>query len=300
MRLWRLLLALYPLAFRRRYGAEMRNLLEQEPVRARTVLDLLLGALRAHLRPPAGLAGELDAGMRVRLGLGGVFACWVAFAAVGFAFYKTTENHPFGSRPLLGDAHLAIQLAAGIASLAAVSVALPLIGLALLRAWGGPDRRRRLIDLVRTPATAVVVFAAATLALVLAAHGERSRLHPGAATQGAFLAWTLVGLACAAACVLSARRTLLRIDLPAVWLARAVRLATLIATAMAAIALATLLYALALLLDAPALAGSANGPFQLVSTGVSLLLEAFAMAVLGALASLSALRSWRAMPARSS
>ena len=54
-RLAGLALALYPLAFRRRYGQEMRALLDETPPGVHTVLDLLRGALAAHLRPPAGL-----------------------------------------------------------------------------------------------------------------------------------------------------------------------------------------------------------------------------------------------------
>ena len=47
-------LRLYALAYQRRYGDEMRALLEDRPPRAKTVLDLLKGALAAHLRrvPP--------------------------------------------------------------------------------------------------------------------------------------------------------------------------------------------------------------------------------------------------------
>jgi len=56
-RLAGLALALYPLAFRRRYGQEMRALLDETPPGVHTVLDLLRGALAAHLRPPAGLGG---------------------------------------------------------------------------------------------------------------------------------------------------------------------------------------------------------------------------------------------------
>ena len=51
-RLGRLTLRLYPLAFQRRYGDEMRALLEQSPPGWLGVLDLARGALIAHLRPP--------------------------------------------------------------------------------------------------------------------------------------------------------------------------------------------------------------------------------------------------------
>ena len=44
-------LALYPLAYRRRYGQEMGALLEDSPVTPAVLVDLLGGAVRAHLRP---------------------------------------------------------------------------------------------------------------------------------------------------------------------------------------------------------------------------------------------------------
>ena len=52
----RLALALYPLAFRRRYEQEMRALLEDSPPRVLALLDLLRGAMAAHLRPAAARA----------------------------------------------------------------------------------------------------------------------------------------------------------------------------------------------------------------------------------------------------
>ncbi len=297
MRLARLVLALYPMAFRRRYGAELRALIEEQPVRAAIVLDLLIGALRAHLRPAAGLAGELDVGTRLRLGLGGVLACWVTFAAVGFGFYKTTENHPLGAHPMLSDAHLAVQLAAGIASLALVAGALPLIAVALRQAWDERDRRRKLIGLIGAPVAALLLFAAATVLLALLAHGTHARSRASAPGQGAFVVWAFGGLACGAVCVVSARGALFKIDVADAWLIAALQLATLLAGAMVAIAVATALYAITLQLDAPALAGAGNGPLGLVSTGLSLALEAVAMAALGASALLSTSRSWRGIAA---
>src|ERR1022692_587373 len=103
----RLALWLYPLAFRRRYGQEMRALLDQTPTRALAVLDLLRGALAAHLRPPATADGLVDSADRMRASASGVLACWVVFAAAGFGFYKTTEGAPFTAaghaHPLLGE-----------------------------------------------------------------------------------------------------------------------------------------------------------------------------------------------------
>ncbi len=53
-RLARLALALYPLAYRRRYGEEMATLLEDSAPSAATIVDLLRGA---RARPPATRAG---------------------------------------------------------------------------------------------------------------------------------------------------------------------------------------------------------------------------------------------------
>ena len=119
-RLARLALALYPLAFRRRYEQEMRALLEESPPRALALLDLLRGAMAAHLRPTAAAGGGVDPGERLRASASGQLACWVAFAAAGFGFYKTTEDAPFAAaghaHQLLGDTHLAVQVLAVLAS----------------------------------------------------------------------------------------------------------------------------------------------------------------------------------------
>src|SRR5262249_50289491 len=67
----RRLVHLYPSGWRRRYGAELRTVLEAEPPTVRGVLDVLRGALDAHLhpdlwrprRPPLG--GRSEPGRRV-------------------------------------------------------------------------------------------------------------------------------------------------------------------------------------------------------------------------------------------
>ena len=61
-RLARGALRLYPLAYRRRYGAEIEALLEDSPGGALTVLDLLRGAVIAHVRPAASATAALSPG----------------------------------------------------------------------------------------------------------------------------------------------------------------------------------------------------------------------------------------------
>lgn len=292
-RLARLALRLYPLAFRRRYGEEMRTLLEQTPARASTALDLWRGALLAHLRPPAAMAEQLGPADRVRASASGVLGCWVAFAAAGVWFANTTEDGPFSvagyAHPLLGAAHEAVQL------LAVVGTAVVLVGAAPLAAAALAQARRRpgLRLVVSLPPLAVVLFAGLTGLLVALAHAAHSQ-RPTTFGGVALIAWALAGLACGAVCVLASRRALFAVDLSRARLLTAFACATLLTAAMAAIALAVALYAIALPIDAAHLAGSANGPLQLISTSASLVVQMAAMALAAVLAWTSASRGWSA------
>ncbi len=291
-----LLLGLYPLAFRRRYGEEMAALLDQTPVRAGALLDLLRGALRAHARPPAGLGDVLAVGERVRGSVSGVLACWLAFAVAGFGFYEATEDHPFPAvaraHVALGGAHLTVQLLALLASLAVVLGALPLVVLALDQG----RRRPQLRVLLGLPFAAVAVFIALTAALVVIAHAQ-PKLHGAPAARAAFIAWELAGVICGVVCVLAARRALFAIPLARGWLLYALGAATLVAAAMVAIALATALYAITLPLDAPRLAAETTGPLALASTSFALIVQLLAMAIASALALTTTRRGWRALRA---
>jgi hypothetical protein len=290
-RLARLALGLYPLAFRRRYGDEMRALLDQAPARVLTVLDLVRGAFAAHLRPAS--AGLVDPADRVRASASGVLACWVVFAAAGFGFYKTTEDVSFETagqaHPLLGDARTSVQALALVASAAVLLGALPLIIAALAHARREPSIR----FVVSLPALAVVLFAGLTSVLVLLARVTRTH-GPGTGGGIAFIGWGLAGLACAAVCVAASRTALFSAPMSRARLITAFACGALTSAAMAAIALATALYAIALPLDASHLAGTPNGPLQLVSTGASLVALLIVMVLAATLASTTTRRGWRA------
>jgi hypothetical protein len=281
-RLAMLALVMYPLGFRRRYGAEMLALLDESPVGAATVLDLLRGAVVAHVRPPAA-AGCVGSADRVRASASGVLACWVAFAAAGFAFYNTTEDAPFTTaghaHPLLGDVHISIQVLAVVASGALILGALPLILTALGRARSDSGLRRH----VYASGLAVGVFIALTAALVVLSHGNHSR-HPATAGGIGFIAWGLAGLACAAVCVVAARRALFALPVPRWRLITAFEGAALVSRAMAAMTVATALYAVALPIDAARLASSGNGPLQALTVSASLIVQVVVMAIAAALA----------------
>ncbi len=293
-RLARSVVSLYPLAFRRRYGHEMRALLDEAPATWATVFDLLRGALAAHLHQPAISAGAVDVGDRLRASVSGVLACWVVFAAAGFGFYKTTEDGPFTAaghaHPLLGGAHLAVQALAVVASLAVVLGALPLIAGALAHA----RHERSLRVLVSLPILAVVVFAALTVGLVLLAHSQHSH-QPTAVGRGAFMAWGLAGLACALVCVVASKKALFAAPIARGRLLAALACGTLVTAAMAAIALATAVYTTALVLDASRLAAIDNGPTGATSTSFSLTAQIVVMILAGTLAAITTRRGWRAI-----
>ncbi len=292
-RLARLAIAVYPLAFRRRYGAEMRALLDESSPSALSVLDLLRGALGAHLRPPARLCAALAPEERIRASVSAVLACWVAFAAAGFGFYKTTEDAPAtaaaNAHPLLGGAHLLVQVLAALGSAVVAIGALPLIGGALSRARKEPRLRR----LVALPPLAVGCFAALTALLISLARAQHGN-HASSVARGAFLAWLACALLCAGVCVVYARRALFATSIRRAWLAVAFVCGTVVAAVMVATTAATAVYAIALALDASALSSAPNGPLGATSTGASLIEQVVVMALAAAGASVTVRRGWRA------
>jgi hypothetical protein len=291
-RLARATLPLYPLGFRRRYEPEMLALLEDQPVGALGLLDLVWGAVRAHIRPPGSLAAQVSPEERARLSASGVLLCWVLFAAAGFGYYKTTEDVPFSraghAHALLGVAHAAVQALALIGSGAVLLGAGPLIALALARARREPVWRR----VVWRAVWPVLGFLGLSAGVVVLAHSG-SGGAAGTSGHGLGIAWSLLGLGCGVACGLACRRALLELEVPARWLRNALVWATVAAATMGLMAVMVAIYAAGLLSDAAGLASVANGPFGLVSVGVSLIAQLAAMTVLGALAAAAAVRGWR-------
>lgn len=293
-RLARAALRLYPLAFQRRYGDEMRALLEQAPPRSRGVLDLLRGALAAHLRPSAAAAGYVGPDDRVRASTSGVLTCWVVFAAAGFAFYKTTEDPPFSAagnaHALLGGAHLAVQVLAITASAAVIAGALPLIAAALDHARHRDGGWRLLLG----PVLPLIVFAGLTPWLVILAQSEPARATTGStAGHVAFILWGVAGLGCGIACAVGCRSVLFAVPVSRRWLFAALACATLVTCAMLAMAAVTAVYAITLAVDASRLSASANGPLQAISTSASLIVQVIVMTLAGALALVAIRRGWR-------
>ena len=77
----RWLVRLYPAAWRERYGAELEELIEREPASTRVVLDILLGALDAHVHPELGPTAATPGGFLWILACRPTRSMWFATAA---------------------------------------------------------------------------------------------------------------------------------------------------------------------------------------------------------------------------
>ncbi|HSN06733.1 MAG TPA: hypothetical protein VLV82_05240 [Candidatus Angelobacter sp.] len=195
MRGRRLLVAAYPPSFRERYADELDALLDDTGVGPREVVDLLLGAARAWLRPAYGVDG---AERRRRRLLSSVSVVWVAFCTVvcGTAgTLRLLEDPPVtGFDPHDGRWALGHEAAADALLVAAVLVlvaAVPL-GLRALRSSAGV--RRVVVGPVAGLAVLLLTFAGLQGYVVVA--------QPGAELPRWFLvagaAWLLASAGVAA------------------------------------------------------------------------------------------------------
>ncbi|HEY4809935.1 MAG TPA: hypothetical protein VIH71_02650 [Solirubrobacteraceae bacterium] len=287
----KLLMALYPQAWRERYGTELAALLEQTGCGPRTAIDVIGAAAKAHLRPVTKLAPP----ERARLTVSGVLACFMCFGFAAAAFAKTIEEPSFATagraHAVLGAAHVAIVVAGVVSMGALILAALPLARRAILEALRREDRTLR---------TAVLVpgVALASWALTLGALAVWEGRHPGdfgAVGVTLFLVSAMVGLGAAFACWLLPRAIMRRIGGLERELSLAVPALALVAVAMAMCTLALGIYLAALLADAPGLAASANGPGGFTNVAVGIVVQLVAMTLASAVACVSARRGIRAV-----
>jgi hypothetical protein len=285
------LLRLYPEAWRERYGEEMSSLLEQAPPSLSAILDLLRGALAAHLRPLA----SSPTVARARGAIACVLGCFIVFCVFGSGFAKTTEsfNHTEHLHPLLGISHSVILIAAIIGAGALALAAVPLAIASLRQARHTRDPA--LMRLIAVPPIAIGIFAgsAELLGLWLNAHHHHAGL-------GGWLLLTLC-LACAAAggsaCWAAPRAIMRRIDKPRRAFALSVPAIALVALCMMAVAIATGVFLVGIAADAPQVGAAGDGPGQLIDVTTSFAILFAAMLTLSMAAAVSAARGLRSIRA---
>lgn len=287
----RALLRLYPSAWRERYGDEMRALLADDPPGARGALSLALGAADAHLHPQAAWSKISAPIVRARLSVCAMFSCWIGLSLLGMAFRKETEDTGFSlaaaHHPSLAIAETAVLTGAVVGALTIAFAGLPLVWLALRQTLR--ERDRELALLLLSPPLALIGFALASRLLVTLAPA-RDGGFPAGFVLTILVPWQLAALACATVLALAPRAVLARVTPSPVALRRAARATPALAAATVAVASGIALYAVVLVLDAPAQAGLASGPVG-ASTGAMLAGEGLAALILCGPALLCAARA---------
>jgi hypothetical protein len=238
------------------------------------------------------VAGEVDRGDRIRLGLSAVLLCWVVFTLAGLALYKTTEGRSLegaAAPGLLGPLHLGIDVLAAVGSLAVAAGAAPLVLAAVRQVRARPKARRATFLAVGS----VAAFLGATAALVLFANSGAE--HSDVLDALVLGAWSAVALGCGTGCVLAARRGLFAIEAPSPALRLAAACAAVAVASMAGIALLTLAYLVDLVVGATDLASTPNGPLGNPDTRASLVLCLVVMVGMVLPAGLSVARTRRAV-----
>jgi hypothetical protein len=246
----RLVLRLYPPAWRERYGAEVGAHLDDSGGGPATALSLAWRALPAWLWPPAHLH---DRDGRMRSSLGTTLMAGAMLTGVGLVFAQLTQFQGYDGRGSLVvlASYATFDAAMAVAALAGAVGALPLWLVMLRRARR--ERRSREAAYLLAP----VVIPAAYLGLV--ATVTRLFGGPGGVSPWLFLAVTLAGFGAAGltcACpVLAMRR--LKPRGPAVrWAIRAGSVAT---AAIVVAGGASVVAVAGLYLRAPGFAGYHSG-----------------------------------------
>jgi uncharacterized protein YjeT (DUF2065 family) len=294
----RLLVGLYPDAWRKRYRTEVVALVEEDPPRLRGLTSLVIGAADAHLRPK-GKWSVTSPQTRMRLSLGAIFCCWIALSLNGIGFQKDTEDAGFATagehHPLLAIAHGAVVAGAALGALAIAVGGLPLVWQALYQTYTRRDRRLALLLL--SPALALAAFAALTWLLVTISPVRHDGFPPGFVLS-VQAPWRIGGVLCAVMCALAPRLVMARVELGAAPLRRASLTTAALAIAMGAVTLGLTVYACALPLQAPSLAAESTAPVG-AGTGAMLALYAAAAWIASALGLVASRRALGAALRRS-
>ncbi|MBO0795183.1 MAG: hypothetical protein J2P36_30170 [Ktedonobacteraceae bacterium] len=289
MRIERYLIRLYPRFWRRRYEEEVLALLEQRSPSILDGIDLLFGALDAHLHPHLGATGiALCERMRqmlhaIRRSLLMIFSAYAGFIIAGLAFQKMTEYDDFMEaahvQGVVGLSFTLVVIGSAVALLATLAGGLPIVAAVLKYAF--TKKRLGLLFLLAVPILAFVVFINTPVLLsVLFSTNDLSSVLARSAFVVILLAAAIVstGAVCIAVARSEIGEKLLRFALLA---------ATLATVSMVLMFMATIVWGLGLWSTVPELFTSNEGIFGASTTGtwigiivvmaIATLLAAFAL-----------------------
>jgi hypothetical protein len=198
----RLILALYPLSFRERYGEELQALVEDTSKSRRVAFDLALGAAKAWIGPKFGGTPEQQQRSRLLATILTVLWSW-SLVLVALGSFNKMVNDPAVNGLRQPVTAVAFQLA-----LVSMYVATGLIMIGAVIYWGviaaasRRERNVRTLVLASTPAGAGLIWYGATWALAwLLTHvvvGHQLAPTTVAALVVVVLIWALLSVVLAA------------------------------------------------------------------------------------------------------
>jgi hypothetical protein len=164
-------LALYPAAWRARYGDEVRALLDDSGAGPRTIASLAWRALPAWIWPPRHL---YDRPARMRASLATVLAAWTVLTGLALIFTQLTQAQGLrpASHPVVQWSYWVFDVAVLISMLAVAAGGLPL-WLLMMRS-ARREHRPRDIAYLLSPVVAPAIYLAAlsiTVRLIRPVHG---------------------------------------------------------------------------------------------------------------------------------
>jgi hypothetical protein len=195
-------LALYPPAWRARYGEEVRALLEESGGGLRAAGSLAWRAVPAWIWPPHQVH---DGPARMRASLAAVLAAWSALAGLGLVFAQLTQLQglrPPG-HPVIAWSYLVFDASLAVSAAAMAAGGLPLWLLMLRRARR--EHRPRLVACLLLPLIAPALYLATVSVLAGLAGGARG------VSPAWFLAITLLGFGAAGVAAAGPGAALLRL-----------------------------------------------------------------------------------------
>lgn len=295
------LLALYPAAWRRRYGSELDALIVDMHADGRDTgwrvgADVLRAAARERLR--GGHHG--DPSRRISGGASLVLWAWALFVVAGAIVAKTSEHW---QRALPGPPSSIANFAyGGLTAVAIMAATLVTIGIALtlpaatrfLREGGWPRIRFRAL----VAATLTVLAAPATVALVTWAHRLTvlDRNGHDAMYTGAFLCWAALIVAALLAWTAVATAVARGMQCGRALLRAQALLAPIVALLMAAMTVATVAWWAVVGHDSPAVLTGGSADVHGSAFVPQLVVAAALMLIATAIAALGAARADAALP----
>jgi hypothetical protein len=291
------LLRLYPLSWRDRYGDEFAALLEVCPLRLTTIVDVLLGALDAHINPQDTTGRILQMLNRPRRSAIVVLWAYIAFVLAGLNYFQSTEDdirRLTQGRSDVATAYFVIETGAALALFAVLAGGVPLALAALRRAW--EQKRWDIPLLLAVPPVALAVWLSWTLfiALVIARRTPPPNgLDPRAGFV--FLSWGGLFVLCAIASTSAVSIAMSRSELNPRLFRLALWPAVAAAACMAIVLAAVVLWGLAVRTDVPSYFSTPDTPFR-IAYGVSWFADVAVMVVATLVATVALVRGFSTPP----